>query len=189
MKIFGKCPISKLNSGLVICIAKNFIWTTLKAIFSRFWFLCNSQLFKWFYHLSQIWSYPNSLEMSVYTLPAAHSPARDVGSTCGWRWGCWWLPPPRGVCFEVPGRSSPARSPNLLSSYQSASSSPWIYARHWKYRWISIIWGVEWIQSCWFGGFNVGKKWHFLVNCSYSSSFRVNTRSSCAYFNKISLKY
>ncbi len=30
--------ISKLNYWLVICIAKNFIWTTLKVIFSIFWF-------------------------------------------------------------------------------------------------------------------------------------------------------
>ncbi len=37
MKIFCKCPtvnISKLNFWLVICNAKNFIWTGLKAIFS-----------------------------------------------------------------------------------------------------------------------------------------------------------
>ncbi len=36
MKIFCKFPtvnISKLNFYLVICIAKNLIWTTLKAIF------------------------------------------------------------------------------------------------------------------------------------------------------------
>ncbi len=77
--------------------------------------------------------------MSVYTLPAAHSPVRDVGSTCGWSWGCWWLPPPRGVCFEVLGHSSPVQSPNLLSPYQSASLCPWIYARHWKYRCTFII--------------------------------------------------
>ncbi len=41
MKIFSKSPtinISKLNFWLVICIAKNFIWTTLKVIFSIFWF-------------------------------------------------------------------------------------------------------------------------------------------------------
>ncbi len=38
-----KCPtvnISKLNYWLVICIAKNFIWTTLKVIFSIFRFFC-----------------------------------------------------------------------------------------------------------------------------------------------------
>ncbi len=43
MKIFSKCPtvnISKLNFWLVICIAKNFIWTTLKMIFSIFRFFC-----------------------------------------------------------------------------------------------------------------------------------------------------
>ncbi len=41
MKIFCKFPtvnISKLNFLLVICIAKNFIWTTLKVIFSIFRF-------------------------------------------------------------------------------------------------------------------------------------------------------
>ncbi len=43
MKIFCKFPtvnISKLNFWLVICIAKNFIWTTLKVIFSIFRFFC-----------------------------------------------------------------------------------------------------------------------------------------------------
>ncbi len=43
MKIFSKCPtvnISKLHFWLVICIAKNFIWTTLKEIFSILWFFC-----------------------------------------------------------------------------------------------------------------------------------------------------
>ncbi len=43
MKIFSKFPtvnISKLNFWLVICIAKNFIWTTLKMIFSIFRFFC-----------------------------------------------------------------------------------------------------------------------------------------------------
>ncbi len=43
MKIFSKFPtinISKLNFWLVICIAKNFIWTTLKMIFSILWFFC-----------------------------------------------------------------------------------------------------------------------------------------------------
>ncbi len=42
MKIFCKCPtvnISKLNFWLVICIAKNFIWTT---IFSKFRFVAPS---------------------------------------------------------------------------------------------------------------------------------------------------
>ncbi len=45
MKIFCKFPtvnISKLNFWLVICIAKNFIWTTLKAIFSIFRFFAPS---------------------------------------------------------------------------------------------------------------------------------------------------
>ncbi len=43
MNIFSKFPtvnISKLNFWLVICIAKNFIWTTLKMIFSIFRFFC-----------------------------------------------------------------------------------------------------------------------------------------------------
>ncbi len=41
MKIFCKfltVNISKVNFGLVICIAKTFIWTTLKVIFSIFLF-------------------------------------------------------------------------------------------------------------------------------------------------------
>ncbi len=45
MKIFSKFPtvnISKLNFWLVICIAKNFIWTTLKMIFSIFRFFAPS---------------------------------------------------------------------------------------------------------------------------------------------------
>ncbi len=43
MKIFSKLPtvnISKLNFWLVICIAKNVIWITLKVIFSIFRFFC-----------------------------------------------------------------------------------------------------------------------------------------------------
>ncbi len=51
MKIFSKFPIvniSKLNFWLVICIAKNFIWTTINAIWSTafeyaLWVLINSQ--------------------------------------------------------------------------------------------------------------------------------------------------
>ncbi len=45
MKIFCKFPtvnISKLNFWLVICITKNFIWTTLKVIFSMFRYLAPS---------------------------------------------------------------------------------------------------------------------------------------------------
>ncbi len=38
MKIFCTANISKLNFWLLICIAKNFIWTTLKIIFSIFRF-------------------------------------------------------------------------------------------------------------------------------------------------------
>ncbi len=47
MKIFCKfitINISKLNFCLVICIAKNFIWTTLKAIFSVFRFILHPQI-------------------------------------------------------------------------------------------------------------------------------------------------
>ncbi len=52
MKIFCKFPtinISKHNFWLVICIAKNFIWTTLKMIFSIFRFFCSFrfQIFKY----------------------------------------------------------------------------------------------------------------------------------------------
>ncbi len=67
MKIFCKFPtvnISKLNFWLVICIAKNFIWTTLKAIFSifcpylDFFGTLRFPIFKLLY-ISQILSYPN----------------------------------------------------------------------------------------------------------------------------------
>ncbi len=52
MNIFYKFPTvntSKLNFWLVICIAKNFIWTTLKMIFSIFRFFCTLrfQIFKY----------------------------------------------------------------------------------------------------------------------------------------------
>ncbi len=52
MKIFCKFPtvnISKLNFWLVICIAKSFIWTNLKVIFSIFRFFCTLrfQIFKY----------------------------------------------------------------------------------------------------------------------------------------------
>ncbi len=63
MKIFCKfltVHISKLNFWLVICIANNFIWTTLKMIFSIFSFFCTLrfQIFKYLY-LGQILSYHN----------------------------------------------------------------------------------------------------------------------------------
>ncbi len=45
---FSTVNISKLNFWLLICIAKNFIWTTLKSIFSIFRFFCilRFQIFK-----------------------------------------------------------------------------------------------------------------------------------------------
>ncbi len=51
---------SKINFWLVICIAKNFIWTTVKAIFSVFRFFCTLKflIFKKLY-LNQILSNPN----------------------------------------------------------------------------------------------------------------------------------
>ncbi len=50
-QIFSKYPTvnrSKLDFWLVICIAMNLIWTTLKAIFSMFWFFftLRFQIFK-----------------------------------------------------------------------------------------------------------------------------------------------
>ncbi len=57
MKIFSKFTsvnISKLHFWLVICIAKNFIWTSLKAIFSIFRFF-------YIFQIGQILSYPNKL--------------------------------------------------------------------------------------------------------------------------------
>jgi len=60
--IFSKCPtvnISKLNFWLVICIAKNFIWTTLKMIFSIFRYFCTLRF--------QIYKYcPNHTSMESY---------------------------------------------------------------------------------------------------------------------------
>ncbi len=63
MKIFDTFPtinIPKLNFWLVICIAKKFIWTTLKAIFLIFWFFLHPQIpdFQILY-LGQILLYPN----------------------------------------------------------------------------------------------------------------------------------
>ncbi len=63
MKIFSKfltVNISKPNFWLVICIAKSFIWTTLKMIFSIFRFFCSLrfQIFKLLY-FSQRLSDPN----------------------------------------------------------------------------------------------------------------------------------
>ncbi len=52
--------ILKIKFWLLICIAKNLIWTTLKIIFSIFWFFCilRFQIYKYLY-LSQILSYHN----------------------------------------------------------------------------------------------------------------------------------
>ncbi len=54
IRILSSCKcstvnISKLNFWLVICIAKNFIWTTLKMIFSIFRWFCTLrfQIFKY----------------------------------------------------------------------------------------------------------------------------------------------
>ncbi len=44
IKTFPTVNISKRNFWLVICIAKNFIWTTLKAIFSIFKFVLHTQI-------------------------------------------------------------------------------------------------------------------------------------------------
>ncbi len=60
MGIFHKFPtISKLNFWLVICIAKNFIWTTLKAIFSVFLLNFLHPQIPDFQIVVQILSYPN----------------------------------------------------------------------------------------------------------------------------------
>ncbi len=60
MKIFCKFPtvnISKLNFWLLICIAKNYNWTNLKAIFSIFWVFCTLRF--QIFNLGQILSYTN----------------------------------------------------------------------------------------------------------------------------------
>ncbi len=57
-RIFPSVNISKLNIWLLICIAKNFIWTTLKMIFSIFRFLCTLRF--------QIYKYcPNHISMEI----------------------------------------------------------------------------------------------------------------------------
>ncbi len=62
MKIFSTFPtiiISKRHYWLVICIAKNLIWTTLKMIFSIFRFFCTLRF--------QIYKYcPNHTSMESY---------------------------------------------------------------------------------------------------------------------------
>ncbi len=59
MKIFCTVNISKLNFWLVICIAENFIWTTLKMIFSIFRFVCTLRF--------QIYKYcPNHTSMEIW---------------------------------------------------------------------------------------------------------------------------
>ncbi len=58
MKILPTINISKLNYWLLICIAKNFIWTTLKMIFSIFRFFCTLRF--------QIYKYcPNHTSMEI----------------------------------------------------------------------------------------------------------------------------
>ncbi len=61
MKIFSAfitVNISQLHFWLVICIAKNFIWTTLKMIFSIFRFFCTLRF--------QIYKYcPNHTSMEI----------------------------------------------------------------------------------------------------------------------------
>ncbi len=58
MKIFPSINISKLNLWLLICIAKNLIWTTFKVIFSIFRFFCTLRF--------QIYKYcPNHTSMEI----------------------------------------------------------------------------------------------------------------------------
>ncbi len=69
MKIFSTFPtvnISKLFL-FILCIAKNFIWTTVKAIFSIFLFFCTLrfQIFKKLY-VSQILSLQTLYQWKVY---------------------------------------------------------------------------------------------------------------------------
>ncbi len=59
LRIFPTVNISKLNIWLVTCIAKNFIWTTLKMIFSIFRFFCTLRF--------QIYKYcPNHTSMEIW---------------------------------------------------------------------------------------------------------------------------
>ncbi len=92
MKIFCKFPtvnISKLNFWLVICIAKNFIWTTLKMIFSIFRFFCTLrfQIFKY----CPIITNHTSMEILFIQLSFdVHCPPKDWKRSRKWGFGQYW---------------------------------------------------------------------------------------------------
>ncbi len=83
MKIFCKFPtvnISKLNYWLLICIAKNFIWTTLKMIFSIFRFFCTLRF--------QIYKYcPNHTSMEILFIQLSD----DVYISVSQNWPVYWF--------------------------------------------------------------------------------------------------
>ncbi len=86
MKNFCKFPtinISKLNFWLVICIAKNFIWTTLKMIFSIFRFFCTLRFLK--YKCCPIITIHTSMEILFIKLSG------DVYISISKNWPLWLL--------------------------------------------------------------------------------------------------
>ncbi len=94
MKILPILNISKLNYWLLICIAKNFIWTTLKMIFSIFRFFCSLrfQIFKYCPNHTSIeswfnWPYdwfcaPGSQMRCSYTLWCFEERSDTSGTPC-----------------------------------------------------------------------------------------------------------
>ncbi len=89
MKIFSTVNISKLNFWLVICIARNFIWTTLKMIFSIFRFCCTLrfQIFKQLYLFRKMDPY------DWFCDPGSHFWC-DLAShvNASWWIAPWWRP-------------------------------------------------------------------------------------------------
>ncbi len=88
MKILCTFPtvnISKLIFLLVICIAKNFIWTTLKMIFSIFRFFCTLRF--------QIYKYcPNHTSMEILFIQLSDYTYISIVKNCP----LWLI-----LCFKV----------------------------------------------------------------------------------------
>ncbi len=82
MKIFYTVNISKLNFWLVICIAKNFIWTTLKMIFSIFRFFCTLR-FQFFKYCPIITNH-TSMESYLFSVQMMHTSQFRKINTYDW---------------------------------------------------------------------------------------------------------
>ncbi len=85
MKIFCKfltVNISKLNFWLVICIAKNFIWTTLKMIFSIFRFFCTLRF--QIYKYCPIITNHTSMENYLFSFQMMHKSQFQITDPYDW---------------------------------------------------------------------------------------------------------